>query len=145
MISQSPYRPIPMGQTARRMAGPPTTGSMRYGVPSAAALRRRQSQKRRRDILFVLVGAAAFTFLLGVIPGMHKLLYLNLIVDILLATYIALLVRMRNLAAERTAKLTWLPRVQGVPSGAVRRGTGRYASLAYAGDPELAFSRAAAN
>ncbi len=126
------------------MAGP-TTGSMRYGAPSAAAIRRRQSQKRRRDILFVLVGAAAVTLLLGIIPGLHKLLVLNVVVDLLLATYVALLVRMRTLAAERNAKLTWLPRVQSIPSGAVMRGTGRYAQLAYAGDPELTFSRAAAN
>jgi hypothetical protein len=108
-------------------------------------MRRRRSQKRRRDILFLLVGSAALTLLIGVIPGMHALLVLNLVIDILLATYVALLVRMRNLAAERSAKLAWLPRVQAVPSGAVRRGTGRYASLAYAGDPELAFGRAAYN
>lgn len=128
LATQSPYVPRPRGQSATRMAGPATPGA--YGQPlSAAALRRRQSRKRRRDIFLFLVAAAGCTFLLGLIPGLHKLLYLNLVVDILLAVYVALLVRMRNVAAERAAKLTWLPRVQPVPSGAVMRGTGRYANL----------------
>jgi hypothetical protein len=146
LAAQSPYRPVPRGQGAARMSGPVTTGSMRQQPMSAAALRRRQSRKRRRDVLFSLVGAAGFTLFLGVIPGMHKLLYLNLVIDLLLAGYVALLVKVRNLAAERSAKLTWLPRVQPVPSGAVRRGTGRYAHLAGGDDfasREFILSRAA--
>jgi hypothetical protein len=142
LAAQSPYRPVPRGQSALRAPGN-TTGSVRYAAPSAGALRRRQSQKRRRDILFMLVGAAAGTLLIGIIPGLHKMLVLNLVIDVLLAIYVALLVRMRNLAADRSAQLAWLPRVQPVPSGAVRRGTGRYASLTSVDHRELAWSRIA--
>jgi hypothetical protein len=144
LVSQSPYRPVPRGQVGQQRGVGVTTGSMRRPAQSAAALRRRQSQKRRRDVLFLLVASALGTLLIGVIPGMQTVLVLNVIIDIMLASYIALLVRMRNLAAERSAQLSWLPRVQPVPTGAVRRGTGRYASLASAGDRrgELALRRA---
>jgi hypothetical protein len=86
---------------------------VRYGAPrpsSAAAMRRRQALKRRRDVLFALVGGAAGFLLLGLVPGLHALLLIQLIFDVLLAAYVSLLVRMRNLAAERDRKLAYLPR-----------------------------------
>lgn len=92
-------------------------------------MRRRQSQKRRRDVLVFLFAGATATLALGAIPGLHRMLYANLIFDLLLAAYVALLVRARNLSAERDAKLSFLPRVHPVPAGVIRRGTGRYASL----------------
>jgi hypothetical protein len=144
LASQVPYRPVPRGYTGGMRAQGANTGPYRTGAPSAAALRRRQSRKRRRDILLLLIGAAAGTLLLGAVPGLHTLLYLNVVIDLLLVAYIGLLIHMRNMAAERSARLAWLPRVQPVPSGAVRRGTGRYASLGSGVEsPELVFGQVA--
>ncbi len=129
-ISEPP--PLP-SLAARRAAGAGPAGYRSAGVragapgPSPATLRRRHSQKRRRDLLLILVGLAALTLVLGFIPGLHALLYVQVVFDLLLIGYLALLVRIRNLNAERAAKVTYLPPVRAVPPGAVRQGTGRYA------------------
>ena len=113
-------------------------------APSAAAMRRRESQKRRRDVLMFLLAGALTTLALGAIPGLHRLLYVQVVFDLAVAAYVALLLHVRNLAAERDAKLSFLPPVRAVPVGMVRRGTGRYASLTPAFDTaELALRRAA--
>jgi hypothetical protein len=107
-VSIPPYRPhaAPM----RR----PATVSRRVpsGYPyasSPAAMRRRRAQRRRRDVLFALVAGMAGSLLLGFIPGLGVMLLVHAVIDVLFVAYIALLVRMRNLAAERDMKLTFLP------------------------------------
>ena len=74
--------------------------------PRAAA--RRQTQRRRRDVLFGLVGAAALTLVLGLMPGLGVLIVVHLAFDLTLVAYMALLVRMRNLEAERGMKVHFL-------------------------------------
>jgi hypothetical protein len=107
-----PYRapgPLVRGQ---RPAGGARTG---YPVgralrsPTAAQLRHRRAQRRRRDVLFVLLAGAAGSFLLALIPGVSVIWPVQILFDVLLVSYIALLIRMRNLAAERELKLTFLP------------------------------------
>ena len=98
-------------------------------LPSTAAARRRQSKKRRRDVLFLLVAFVLFTFVLGVIPGLQVVLVFNVIFDLMLAGYVYLLVRMRNLASERSRKVSYLPSSRPIAPGLIPRGTGRYASL----------------
>jgi hypothetical protein len=49
------------------------------------------------------------SFLLGMVRGLHIMLYVNVLFDLLFVAYVALLIRMRNLAAEREMKLTFLP------------------------------------
>jgi hypothetical protein len=71
--------------------------------PSSAELRR-----RRRDVLFTLVAAAAFTLGLAVLIG-GPVWYLQLLVDVLLCAYVALLARAQRLASERAAKVHYLP------------------------------------
>lgn len=78
----------------------PGTGS---GTPRGRALAR----KRRRDVLFALGGAAAFTFLLAVAFG-GTMVALHLLVDAALAGYVYLLVQMRKAAAERAHKVRYL-------------------------------------
>lgn len=75
----------------------------------ATALRRRQVQKRRRDVFFALVAGAAGSFFLALIPGMSIMWSVQVLFDLLLGAYVALLVRMRNLAAERELKLRFMP------------------------------------
>jgi hypothetical protein len=86
-------------------------------------MRRRQALKRRRDVLFALVGGAVAFLLLGLVPGLHALLLVQLIFDMLLAGYVSLLVRLRNLAAERDRKLAYLPRT--APANLTRAASAR--------------------
>jgi len=77
--------------------------------PSAARFRHRQAQRRRRDVLFALVAGTVGSFLLALIPGVSVMWPVQVLFDVLLIAYVALLIRMRNLAAERELKLTFLP------------------------------------
>lgn len=82
-------------------------------VPSGR--RRQQAQRRRRDVLMGLVVAMAGSALLAMIPGLSIMWLVNVVVDILFVGYVALLVRMRNVAAEREMKLTFLPVPRTLP------------------------------
>jgi predicted lipid-binding transport protein (Tim44 family) len=87
--------------------GRPMAGR-RYGV-SAATARRRQAQKRRRDVLFTLLAGMIGSLLLGLIPGLSMMLYVCGGFVLLFLGYVALLIRLRTLATEREMKLTFLP------------------------------------
>ncbi|HUQ39470.1 MAG TPA: hypothetical protein VM030_04900 [Acidimicrobiales bacterium] len=80
-------------------------------APVAAARPRRDSlaRKRRRDVFQALLAAMAGSLLLGLIPSLRVMLGLHLVLDLVFAGYVALLVRMRNAAAEREMKLRFLP------------------------------------
>jgi hypothetical protein len=109
---------------------------------NSAALRRRQAQKRRRDVFLALVAGAAGSFLLALIPGLAVLWSLQVLFDVLLAAYVAVLVRMRNLAAERELKLRFMPASRPpARAAAPRRRTYDFGATGY-GDLEL---RRAAN
>ncbi|MDQ6613206.1 MAG: hypothetical protein M3083_00175 [Actinomycetota bacterium] len=110
-----------------RLAHPGAIGPYRpslaaHGRVSAGRGRRRQAQKRRRDVLMGLVVAMAGSALLAMIPGLGVMWLVNVVVDVLFVGYVALLVRMRNVAAEREMKLTFLPGARTVP---VRYGDAR--------------------
>ena len=68
---------------------------------------RSQLQKRRRDVLLTLLAAVVFTLALGLL--FRPALLLNGIADVAFATYVALLVRARTIAAEREMKVRYLP------------------------------------
>ncbi len=86
-----------------------------HGRVSAGRGRRQQAQKRRRDVLMGLVVAIVGSALLAMIPGLSIMWLVNLVIDVLFAGYVALLVRMRNAAAEREMKLTFLPGAGPIP------------------------------
>lgn len=75
------------------------------GLPTA----RSRTLRRRRDVFVALLGAAATTLVLGLLPSLRALLYAHLVVDVLLVTYVALLVRHRTVAAEQEMKVRFLP------------------------------------
>lgn len=75
---------------------------------NAAALRRRQAQKRRRDVFFTLLAGTAGFFALALLPGLSVLWGIQVLFDILLGVYVAVLVRLRNQAAEREMKLRYM-------------------------------------
>ncbi len=121
------------GQSGRLGVAP---GGLR--PPSAADLRRRQAQRRRRDVFFVLLAGVVGSFLLAILPGMSIMWSVQVMFDIVFAFYLALLVRARNLAAERELKLTFMPS----PSRPARRAAGAY-DLGTAGYGDLSLRRAA--
>lgn len=81
-----------------------------------ARLARLNAKKRRRDILVTLLAASGLTLVLGVL--MAPVLMLHLTIDVLLVTYVALLIRQRKLAEERSMKVRYLS--QSRPAAPVR-------------------------
>lgn len=111
----APVRVRPANRLRSPLAPPAAAqvrGAARLGAPRPVPPRvpaRRQSVKRRRDVLFVLVLAVAATLVMAVATRSHALIALQLAADALLGLYVALLVRLRNRAAERELKLAYLP------------------------------------
>lgn len=131
--------------TPRYGTGPTfgTVGAVRRTRPvaaNAAALRRRQTQKRRRDVFFALVAGTVGFFALALIPGMSVLWSVQVLFDLLLGSYVVVLVRIRNQAAEREMKLRYMSAARPVPHPRPRR-TYDFGAAGY-GDLEL---RRAAN
>jgi len=78
--------------------------------------------KRRRDILVSMLCVLVGTGLLGAIPTLRPLLYVTMVGAVFLASYVGLLVYLRNLAIEREVKLHYLPTpVQHESAVSVRR------------------------
>jgi hypothetical protein len=110
--------------SGRRPAGAPTAG-MRTGGSAALAraaaprpagahprpLGRASARKRRRDIFCGLLLVMGATLVLSLIPAFRMMLWVHLVVDVAFVAYVALLVRVRNLAAERELKVRFLPTV----------------------------------
>ncbi|HET7522853.1 MAG TPA: hypothetical protein VFJ79_01780 [Acidimicrobiales bacterium] len=92
----APHRPA--GPVARPMAARPQ-------APAA----RRRSQKRRRDVFFALIAGVIGSLLLSVVSGVSAMWTVQVVFDLCFTAYVALLIRMRNLAAERELKLTFMP------------------------------------
>ena len=74
-----------------------------------SAVTRRNARQRRREVLMALLVAAGVTLVLGAVPALRMLWLVHAAVDVLLFGYVALLVRQRNLAAERELKVRLLP------------------------------------
>ena len=72
-------------------------------------VRRARTLKRRRDVLIALLAAMGATLVLGLIPAFHLLLGLHLVLDVLFVGYVAMLLRLRNAAAEREIAVRFLP------------------------------------
>jgi len=72
-------------------------------------MKRRAAQRRRRDVFVALLIGTVGSFLLAMIPGMSVMWSVQVLFDFMLAGYVALLIRIRNLAAERSVKLTQMP------------------------------------
>jgi hypothetical protein len=103
-----PYRP---SSGAGRVGQSGYGSSPRVAMPYAmsAVQRRRQAQRRRRDVLFALLAGMAGSLLLSMVHGLGVMLVVHVVLDLLFICYLGLLVRMRNIAAEREMKLTFLP------------------------------------
>jgi hypothetical protein len=90
----------------------PAVGGARRPVPGPVArpmarATRAQVRRRRQAILVRLLGAMAFTFLLGLV--VRPVFYLHVVLDVLFLAYCALLWRAQALATERDMKVRYLP------------------------------------
>lgn len=89
---------------------------------------RAEQKKRRRDILVTLLAAAGLTLVLGLV--LPQVLLLHLVIDVLLAGYVALLVQHKKVAEERSAKVRYLANARrpvaasAPPQLALRRSAG---------------------
>jgi membrane protein implicated in regulation of membrane protease activity len=87
-----------------------TSQARSFGGELAPALRlsRSEAKKRRRDVFFTLAGAASVTFFMAVLLG-GPVWGLNVICDLLLAAYVAMLVQTQQRVVERDSKVRYLP------------------------------------
>jgi hypothetical protein len=102
-------------RTTPGMVGRPARTSLQpmgMGIGLGRPLGRQVSQKelirrRRQSILFGLLGAMGVTLLLGLL--VPSFLVLHGALDVLFVAYCAMLVRARNVVAEREMKVRYLP------------------------------------
>jgi hypothetical protein len=80
-----------------------------------------RAQRRRRDVLLILGVGVLSSLLLAVFAGNPLFWLVQVFTDVLLVAYVALLVRMKNAALERRAKVHYLPPPQPAPALVLQR------------------------
>ena len=113
-----------------------TTAASPIFVPTHTGMSTMSAQqKRRRDVLFVLLGLAAFTFFLAVLMRSMAFIALQLVADAALAGYVYLLVQYKNRAHGQRTKVRYLGPAYREPTPYAN---GRYASASRdGGTPRL--------
>ena len=105
-----------------------TTASSPIFVPShTSGGGMNAQQKRRRDVLFVLLGLVAFTFFLAVLMRSMPFIALQLIADVALAGYVYLLLQYKQRAQDQRSKVRYLGSAYREPAPYMN---GRYGSTA---------------
>lgn len=102
----APANPLRIPRYAAPVPAPTYQMARSYSRDGA---RRARTLKRRRDVLFTLLGIMATTLVLGLLPPFRVLLTVHVISDIAFAGYVLMLIQARNAAAEREMKLRFLP------------------------------------
>ena len=116
---QTPAYQAPAGPAGR--VGPAGVLARRAGTARPAGSVRGRALRRRRNVLLGLVASTLLFIVLGAVPGMHVLLAGAAVFAVMLAGFVALLVNMRNAAAEREMKLTFLPGAPAYEGGPLLR------------------------
>ncbi|MFN8034458.1 MAG: hypothetical protein U0V73_00785 [Acidimicrobiia bacterium] len=78
-------------------------------------------QRRRRDVLVTLLCASGGSLLLAFASGVTIMWVLHLVADVFVFLYVGLLLHVKNVAAERHAKVHYLPRRTAPPLTSLRR------------------------
>ena len=89
-ITNRPYAGGPVAPITKSWAGVGQPGTRRPGNAP------RKSVRRQRQIVVVLGVLAVVTLLVSFVPGMRVLLAVHALVDIALAAYVVLLLRMKH-------------------------------------------------
>jgi len=136
------------GERYRRLCRQEEDGPTPLGVPMsllsprAEDYRRRQIQRRRREILLWLVTTCGLTGLLGIVPSLHALWVVTVVSGIGLAAYVGLAAYAQALEADRHSRRAgrrrlsdgdlYSPAVAGVAAAGGPRGTrpGPWATVA---------------
>jgi hypothetical protein len=100
-------------------AGAPKPGAPRVAIARPASMSR--SQRRRRDVLLVLGVGVLSSLLLAIVAGNPLFWLVQGFTDVLLVAYLALLLRMKQTAMERQAKVHYLPAPPAAPQMVLRR------------------------
>jgi hypothetical protein len=119
---QPPAIPVAMPPAippARPLGAAGTPGSPRVALARPAAMSR--SQRRRRDVLLVLGVGVLSSLLLAVVAGNPLFWLVQGLTDVLLVAYLALLLRMKQVATERQTKVHYLPSPPSAPALVLRR------------------------
>ncbi len=106
---------------SRPLGAAGTPGMARMTSPMASPMTMTRAQRRRRDVLLILGVAALSTLLLAVVAGNPLFYLVQAFTDVMLVGYLALLVRMKQTANERRAKVHYLPAPAPAPSLVLRR------------------------
>src|SRR5205823_422971 len=94
-----------LGRSSRPTISQPA--GMGLGRPLGRPVSQRELVRRRRqNILLGLLAAMGTTLLLGLVVS--KLLLVHVVLDLLFVAYCAMLVRARNVVAEREMKVRYL-------------------------------------
>lgn len=118
----SPALGLRPSQPATRPAMGLTPPSAYGPVQSAMSPRRTSSAaRRRRDVFFGLLALMAGSLVLSLVPAFRFLLVAHVVLDLLFAGYVAALVYMRNMAAEREMKVRFMPQPQADHAFALRQ------------------------
>jgi len=88
------------------------------GPVSAVRMTRSEARKRRRDVLFTLLGAASITLAMALFMG-GPVWGLQLLCDALVGGYVFLLIQTQQREAERVTKVRYLPGRTGAPEPAL--------------------------
>jgi hypothetical protein len=141
-IGDFSYRLGVIGKTGghrRRRPAPPQTPAIQVAMPPAIPPARplgargpvvrgpvpvrpqamSRAQRRRRDVLLILGVGVLSSLLLAVVAGNPLFWLVQAFTDVMLVAYLALLVRMKNAALERRAKVHYLPSPQPAPAALV--------------------------
>lgn len=114
----------------RRTGGFAASESARIASPHAQDVMRPVADarhvdvvRRRREVLVWLLAGMGATLVLGLLPPLRPLLLLHLLLDVVFAGYVALLVQLRTVAAQRDQKVRYLPNrvVMAAPGPTLRR------------------------
>ena len=121
--AQLPAIPVAMPPSippARPLGAPgvPAVAGAPVLVRSSAMSR---SQRRRRDVLVLLGVGVVSSLALALIGGNPMFWLVQLFTDVLLVGYLGLLLRMKQTADERRAKVHYLPAPPAAPSLVLRR------------------------
>ena len=87
------------------------------GPMPAVRMTRAEARKRRRDVLFTLLGAASITLAMALFMG-GTVWGLQILCDLLVAGYVFLLVQSQQRESERETKVRYLPGRTGTPEPA---------------------------
>jgi Flp pilus assembly protein TadB len=88
---------------------PPERFLPRASRPPELAACRQRTLRRRRDVLVFFTCGLFGSLVLGAIPAFRMIWVVSGVLAVAMGAYVALLVRMKSIAAEREAKLAYLP------------------------------------